>query len=91
MVSKCANPSCSNQLIYLREGKIFVMEHSTHPRLWPQGPVPAKTAARLEHFWLCGRCSQTLTLVYDRDRGLEVVAKAPRPTQGEQALLRDAS
>lgn len=90
MLSKCANPSCSNQLIYLREGKIFVMEHSTNPRLWPQGPIPAKTA-RLEHFWLCGRCSQTLTLTYDRERGVEVVAKMLKPPQRGRGVLRDAS
>lgn len=78
MLSKCANPSCSNQLIYLREGKIFVMEHSANPKLWPQGPIPAKATARLEHFWLCGRCAQNLTLVYHRERGVEVVAKAPK-------------
>jgi hypothetical protein len=86
MVSKCANPSCSNQLVYLREGKIFVMEHSTKPRLWPNGPIPAKAAARLEHFWLCGHCARNLTLVYDRERGVEVVAKvSKRPARRERA------
>lgn len=90
MLSKCANPSCFNQLIYLREGKIFVMEHSTHPRLWTQGPIPAKTA-RLEHFWLCGLCSQTLTLRYHRERGVEVVAKLLKSAQRESGGLRDAS
>jgi hypothetical protein len=85
MLSKCANPSCSNQLIYLREGKIFVMEHSIHPKLWPQGPIPARTATRLEHFWLCGRCSENLTLVYDKERGVEVVAKPSKLPQARQA------
>jgi hypothetical protein len=78
MLSKCANPSCSTQLIYLREGKIFMMEHSTNPGLWPQGPVPAKPAGRLEHFWLCGSCAQNLTLAYNRERGVEVVPKMPK-------------
>ena len=78
MLSKCANPSCSNQLIYLREGKIFVMERSTNRGLWPHGSVRAKTSARLEHFWLCGRCAQNLTLVYDRERGVKVIAKVSK-------------
>jgi hypothetical protein len=81
MLSKCANPSCSNQLIYLREGKIFVMEHSTNPKLWPQGPIPARSGARLEHFWLCGRCAENLTLVYHGESGVEVVAKPCKPRQ----------
>jgi hypothetical protein len=85
MLSKCANPSCSNQLIYLREGKIFVMEHSTNSKLWPQGPISPKGTARLEHFWLCGRCSQNLTLVYDRERGVEVVAKPGKGPRRERA------
>ena len=75
MLSKCANPSCSNQLIYLREGKLFVMEHASQPKLKPQGPVLAKPASRLEHFWLCGPCSENLTLIYNIERGVQVVAK----------------
>jgi hypothetical protein len=81
MLSKCANPSCSNQLIYLREGKIFVMEHAAKAKLWPQGPIPARPAARLEHFWLCGRCAENLTLVYREESGVEVVAKPSKPQQ----------
>jgi hypothetical protein len=81
MLSKCANPSCSTQLIYLREGKIFVMEHASKPskpKLGPQGPQPDKPASRLEHFWLCGPCSENLTLIYHIDGGVQVVAKEPR-------------
>ena len=85
MLSKCANPSCSNQLIYLREGKIFVMEHSSHPKLWPEGPVPTRTTSRLEHFWLCGRCAENFTLVYHEERGVEVVAKPQKSPESQQA------
>jgi hypothetical protein len=75
MLSKCANPSCSAQFIYLREGKLFVMEHSAKPRLKLHGPVLAKPASRLEHFWLCGRCSESFTLIYQAEHGVQVVAK----------------
>ena len=75
MLSKCANPSCSTQLVYLREGKIFMMEADG------QAVIPAsaakKTARRVEHFWLCGPCSAQFTLAYDRHRGVQVVAKDP--------------
>ena len=53
-------------------------EQPTKPALRQQGPVVSKTANRLEHFWLCGPCSEDFTLVYsgDRgDRGVQVVAK----------------
>jgi hypothetical protein len=78
MLSKCANPSCSTQLIYLREGKIFVMERTSKPKVGPQSSLLDKPASRLEHFWLCGPCSENLTLIYHIDGGVRVVAKEPR-------------
>ena len=82
MLSKCANPSCSKKLIYLREGKIFKMEHTARPQLLEgAGAVPAGPSSRFEHFWLCGRCSENLTLVYHRERGVEVVAKPAKPSR----------
>lgn len=73
MLSKCANPSCSNRLVYLREGKIFMMEAA------PSQAQPAthspKASSRVEHFWLCGACSAEMTLAYDRQQGVKVVPK----------------
>lgn len=77
MLSKCANPSCSTPLVYLREGKIFVMEHASKPKGGPQGTSPEKQASRLEHFWLCGACSEYFTLIYHIDGGIQVVSKEP--------------
>jgi hypothetical protein len=76
MLGKCANPSCSAQLVYLREGKIFMVER-------PQQLYPAATGrqekralpARVEHFWLCGACSAQMTLVYDSTTGIRVIRK----------------
>jgi len=79
MLNKCANPSCSTPLVYLREGKIFMMEQPQE--LQPTGnsgqakkPFPA----RVEHFWLCGPCSAEMTLVYDSTAGVRVIQKAPK-------------
>jgi hypothetical protein len=76
MLSKCANPSCSTPLIYLREGKIFMMEHSHLPQLRPEGPVLVKPGNRIEHFWLCGPCSAEMTLTYDPQQGVKVLPKS---------------
>jgi hypothetical protein len=78
MLSKCANPTCSTPFIYLRQGRLFVMEHTGRSALRQQGPVLAKSASRLEHFWLCGPCSESFTLIYDVDRGVQVLAKETR-------------
>jgi hypothetical protein len=79
MLSKCANPSCSTQLVYLREGKVFRMENPS------QAEKPAeeqankpKPARRVEHFWLCGPCSADLTLAYDRQHKVKVIPKKYR-------------
>ena len=75
MLSKCANPSCSTPLIYLREGKIFFMEHGPQPQV-QQGPMLVKSGTHLEHFWLCGPCSMEMTIIYDQHQGVIVVPKS---------------
>lgn len=76
MLSKCANPSCSTPLLYLREGKIFIMEHAPVPDP-ERTPESGKKmpATRVEHFWLCGPCSAEMTLVSDSKAGVRVLPK----------------
>jgi hypothetical protein len=51
MVSQCANPDCTRELHYWRDGEVYQFVLST------------KTGSkRLEHFWLCGDCSKTMIL-----------------------------
>lgn len=75
MLNKCANPSCSTPLIYLREGKIFMMEQA--PGRPVAAPEEGKHAlpSRVEHFWLCGPCSAEMTLAYDNKGGVLVLPK----------------
>jgi hypothetical protein len=75
MLSKCANPSCSTPLIYLREGKIFMLEAAPQPPLVLDGGKPARSVRQIEHFWLCGACSACMTLVYDKAHGVQVRPK----------------
>ena len=51
MVSQCANPDCQRELRYLRDGKIYAFAMST-----------GNGSKSLEHFWLCGECSKSMTL-----------------------------
>lgn len=66
MVKNCANPNCGKPLRYLREGRIFVFETKDNDAT---GPI-----RRMEHFWLCGACSLTLSL--------------EKTSQGVQAVLK---
>lgn len=66
MLDKCANPGCLKTFRTLREGRLFlkVCDCAYVPRgremsLYPDCPNP------FEYFWLCGRCSRTLTVVFD--------------------------
>jgi hypothetical protein len=81
MLAKCANPTCSTPLVYLREGKIFMVE-SPQSKFDVLNPTKPKSSNRVEHFWLCGPCSNEMTITYDRQRGVEIihkpVGKAPR-------------
>lgn len=87
MLAKCANPSCSTPLVYLREGKIFMVE-LPQPQFEVRSATPAKPKAvnRVEHFWLCGQCSGEMTLTYDRQRGVEIVRKT-----GKAPFMRRAA
>jgi hypothetical protein len=51
MVSQCANPDCRRELRYLRDGKIYAFATSS-----------GNGSKSLEHFWLCGECSKSMTL-----------------------------
>ena len=71
MLSKCSNPACATTLLYLREGKIFAIR--------PNEGAPttaAKPVRRVEHFWLCGPCSEHMTLVRDADGEVRVIPKS---------------
>ncbi len=87
MLSKCANPACSTPLVYLREGKIFMVESSELPRA-ASAPALPKKPHRVEHFWLCGNCSADMTLAYDREAGVRIVPKTQPP---QKALRASAS
>lgn len=73
MLSKCANPKCTETFRYLHAGKIFYL-----------APTPAIQIAMgmqnpelFERFWLCAQCSKEMTLVWG---GTEVKV-APLPAK----------
>jgi hypothetical protein len=70
MVSKCANPGCGRPLHYLRDGRVFLFEHSV-----ASAKHGEKRHRRFEHYWLCGDCAPCMTLVKD-DAGVHVVYHA---------------
>ena len=73
MVRECANPACSVPLRYLRDGRLFQFEVRSHTGA-------RKLSRQVAHFWLCGQCCRTLTLVFDLLSGVQVVPTLPLHT-----------
>ncbi|MGA2962601.1 MAG: hypothetical protein ABSD96_13070 [Candidatus Korobacteraceae bacterium] len=75
MLSKCANPSCSNEFHYFGEGKVFEIRwgssSATHSGY-------GKKRKHTEHYWLCSSCSATLTIAMDSAHNILVI---PRPNE----------
>jgi hypothetical protein len=55
VLSKCANPACLSRFHYLHEGRIFKVETG--------GRSPSR---RIEYFWLCALCVQSLEVVLEK-------------------------
>jgi hypothetical protein len=64
MLSKCANPDCSMPFHYLREGKLFQIDHSPNGPQLVSGKRPTR---RIEYFWLCGECASSMSLAVRGD------------------------
>lgn len=83
MVSHCANPKCAKPLHYLREGRIFVFDVASG-----EADRQGKRSRRMEHYWLCGVCAQTLAMEQAPD-GVRVIARR-RTRMQEITLVRSA-
>ncbi len=56
MLSKCANPGCSQPFRYLGEGRLFQVERN----ITPEGG--GKSIRKIEHYWLCDGCSRAMRI-----------------------------
>lgn len=77
MLSKCANPECTAAFHYLHDGRLFQIDTSiAYPlEARPELVAEAKPPHRVEYFWLCGQCSSTMTLGFQRGRGVVMVPR----------------
>jgi hypothetical protein len=80
MLSKCANPACLARFHYLHEGRIFKIETATVLSDGHKSPNH-----RIEHFWLCERCAQTLSVVVENG----VVTTRPLRLQLAKSVSED--
>jgi hypothetical protein len=83
MVSHCANPKCAKPLHYLREGRIFVFDVAAG-----DADGNGKRTRKMEHYWLCGTCAQTMAMQQSPD-GVRVVTRVRKFVQ-EMPMARSA-
>jgi hypothetical protein len=74
MLSKCANPECSETFRYLHQGKIFCLAPTPEVETISQ-QLPASLE---ERFWLCDACSKIMTVMW----GGTTVKLVPLPVSG---------
>jgi hypothetical protein len=60
MLSKCANPECTEIFRYLHAGKIFCLAPTPDIQI----AMGMQHPELFERFWLCAECSKKLTLVW---------------------------
>jgi hypothetical protein len=73
MVNHCANPQCCKPLHYLREGRVYVFDVTKSLAAGDRMP------RRMEHFWLCGACSEIYLLEQVEDRTVRIVSRPKNP------------
>jgi len=76
MLAHCINPNCYVPLHSFSEGRLFqfeVVSISVAASDDTISPFDEKPERQTSHFWLCGRCADTLTLVLEPLKGLKVV------------------
>ena len=67
MLSKCANAGCPARFRYLHAGKLFRFDTGLESSAaQPNG----KATQRVEYFWLCEECAQSLTINYEPGVGM---------------------
>jgi hypothetical protein len=89
MVNSCANPTCSKPLHYLREGRIFVFDVPETPAI---KRMDGARGRRMEHYWLCGDCAQTLMLKHSIEEGVKLLSRPPigsRPVSPLRGLVAE--
>ena len=77
LATQCANPECSKELLYLREGRLALLDMESHANDQPRPDDGAFAMRSLPSrcFWLCGDCTKTYVVKRWTTSGLVVVLR----------------
>jgi hypothetical protein len=68
MFEKCLNPDCGLPFDY-REGRLI--------RICSTDANSAAEHHCVEHFWLCGKCSERFVFAHERGAGMKIRLRVP--------------
>jgi hypothetical protein len=77
MLARCVNENCNRPLHSFSEGRLFqfeVVSISLAASDEGSAAFDEKPQRETVHFWLCGRCASTFTLILEPARGLKMVS-----------------
>jgi hypothetical protein len=85
---RCANPQCSKELLYLREGTLELLELESHSgnQFRPDEGGFAMRSLPSKFFWLCGECAKTLMVKRWTTSGLVLVPRNQSAAGGHPNL-----
>jgi hypothetical protein len=74
LATQCANPQCSKELLYLREGRLELLDLESHAsdQLGPDDGAFSMRSVPSRLFWLCGVCTKTYVVKRWTTSGLVV-------------------
>lgn len=76
MLSKCANPTCSNHFRYLHEGRLYLINSISHFDGRKRLSASASKSGPPEYAWLCSVCSSYMTIHINEENGTIVVVES---------------
>ena len=88
LTMQCANPQCFKELLYLREGRLELLELEPHvaDQLLPDDDAFALRNLPSKCFWLCGECAITYIVKRWTPSGLVVALRNQNPAGSQPDL-----
>jgi hypothetical protein len=89
----CANPQCSKELLYLREGtlRLLELEPDSDDQLRPDDGAFAMRSLPSKYFWLCGECTKTHIVKRWTTSGVVLVSRSLKRAGSHPSLVHRPS
>jgi hypothetical protein len=87
MLARCVNEGCKRPLYSFSEGRLFqfeVVSISLAASDESSAPFDEKPQRETIHFWLCGHCASTMSLVLEPARGLKLVSLEEQSSESRE-------